>query len=181
MKDQFAKHGCHLCGSKTGTAVLDHIPPIGHNPNKLPFQGFPSCTKCSFPKQANAVKAAKNYPISQVPITPPGNRPVTGRAGGAAAAAQLVQMAASSTSNFSLDTQNQKALGHCAEQSKNRTSAINCGCCFVTITRISSPDGFINWYKDGSGSFHDKPCYEVPNQTYYLAEGTGIYENKVSY
>jgi RHS repeat-associated protein len=55
--------GCHTCGTttpgtKSGHFVIDHQPPVALAPPGTAFRGYPHCTSCSFPKQANEVRAA---------------------------------------------------------------------------------------------------------------------------
>ena len=54
---------CHTCGTtnpgtKSGHFVVDHQPPVALAPPGANFRGYPQCTSCSFPRQANEVRAA---------------------------------------------------------------------------------------------------------------------------
>jgi hypothetical protein len=55
--------GCHTCGTtdpgtKSGNFIVDHQPPVALAPGGTQFQGYPQCTNCSFPRQANEVRQA---------------------------------------------------------------------------------------------------------------------------
>jgi RHS repeat-associated protein len=178
-------YGCHLCGAPipgtaSGNWILDHMPPRGNNPDDLPFQGYPSCASCSFPKQANETRAAAKYPnIDDSRLSQLGESgDDTAALIGVGAVVLTLDNITTAINDITVDHAYSSALADCSRQRGNGKAG--CGCCEIQLYRYwqegaRGPDWFQrnilgikvgsgpsggSWLLRGTGFYHSGPCAE---------------------